>query len=661
MNLKEWSKTKLKAFSLIELLAAISIFTLVVGGLAYASLNALESVSNDRRRVEAILYLKEVTNAIFINKNDLWSSIADETGQGTKSVQFVNNKYEIIDGSSTEGDVTVGFTVENVYRDENGNLVESGGTIDLHSRKIVMTVSWTSLLGSTFEITDEIYLNNWSVRRLEQTTAAEFNAGTYDLTRLYSPVFDDGEVELEEVFYSDWCNPALSLNSYDIPGNATAKTIFAEDTVAHIGTGGSTDGVAYTKAVATSDLPPVVNVEGEWDGEKVNDIYVMGDYAYLATDNNSTEVIILDISSLPYTPVGSVNVSGSRDADDVIVDERGVGYVTAGPKIYAFDVGYTAGNPSSSTANSGVRSVLDDVSVVWFLGSVEEIDVLDGYVYAGLNNDWYELGIVDAQDPGSLSLISQTTVSYQQVKTLYISEDGTKTYIGTNSSGESEVWIMDTTTKSGERPVIGEIETNGTTVLGLFVVEQDNRLILGGSGGNEYQVYDISDENNPTLCGSLNLPSQVNDLVGTSDPEQSVYSYLVVDDSSAEFKIIRGGPGGGGGNGTGYVYDGTFTSSVIDMEEDDPHYFSFGWLAQLPSGTDLQAQIRTSDSPDPSGEPWYGPSGVGTFYTSLSEGFQIDPAIQDKRYLQYRIYLSTSDISVSPLFESFEIVYEDNE
>ncbi len=65
-------------------------------------------------------------------------------------------------------------------------------------------------------------------------------------------------------------------------------------------------------------------------------------------------------------------------------------------------------------------------------------------------------------------------------------------YFGTTaSSSERELFIINTSSKSGSRPIIASIEMDGTTIQ-ESVVEDGKILIAVGTGGEEYKVYNIA-------------------------------------------------------------------------------------------------------------------------------------------------------------------------
>lgn len=63
------------------------------------------------------------------------------------------------------------------------------------------------------------------------------------------------------------------------------------------------------------------------------------------------------------------------------------------------------------------------------------------------------------------------------------------------------------------------------TVRALSVVEDGNVAILVGTGGQEYQVYNISNETNPIKCGGMHIDNGIYDIDSLTDPQGNAFSY----------------------------------------------------------------------------------------------------------------------------------------
>jgi hypothetical protein len=89
-----------------------------------------------------------------------------------------------------------------------------------------------------------------------------------------------------------------------------------------------------------------------------------------------------------------------------------------------------------------------------------------------------------------------------------------------------------------------------------------NRALIGGHGGQEYQVVNVTNEASPVKCGGLDVNFNINGLTSVVENDGQAFSYLLTDDASNEFRMIEGGPGGG------VSATGVFTSKVFDAGHD---------------------------------------------------------------------------------------------
>jgi type II secretory pathway pseudopilin PulG len=641
---------KKKAFSLVEILLAVSIFSLSVLFAGTLVIEGLSQTKNLSQRNTSILYIKEVFNAVTVLKNDLWSLIVQNTDDGPKHLDFIDNKYTLADGADVHDDVTTSITVGLLQRDVDGNIVLTGGTTDSHSRSINIDASWVDFMGRTNNVTSVIYVNDWNTYDFIQTTKAEFDEGTY--FQSISTNLTGGEIQLKQVFYPDWCKPSLSIDEFDLPGDSSAKTLFSFAGLAYTGTGGDT-GVALTKLRISGVEEPVVALEGQFDGYVTNNIFIDGNYAYLATTNRSKDVVILDISTYPFTEVGFYNTSRSEEAESVYVLNN-VGYVSAGRYIFTFNLTEKTG----SRSQLGLKQI--SLNQNWGqISTVSQIVVRGNYLYASLDEDWYEMAIVNITNPASLVIESQNNVNNQQVLDLYVSPDGTRAYFGTNSSSEREFWILDTTLKKpNDRPVIGRYDTNGMSIKGLAIIPKDNRAILVGSGAEEYQSLNISNEKLPVRCGGMQLNTGIFDVDSVTDVDGNSFSYIVTGDVTKDFKILKGGPGLGGDlTGYGYTKDGTYTSKVLDSGATSTKYFYLEWKGTVATATTVRLQVRSSNLLDMSDATWIGPDGTGATYFTSTQPTILPSVINGKRYFQIQV-LFTSDSIRTPTIESIQVNFQ---
>lgn len=92
-------------------------------------------------------------------------------------------------------------------------------------------------------------------------------------------------------------------------------------------------------------------------------------------------------------------------------------------------------------------------------------------------------------------------------------------------------------------------------------------------------------------------------------------------------------------NEDGYSPDSYLESSILDTDEDYTNYLALTWQSEVPPGTALWVQIRTSDTND-----------MGDWSEALyTSPVQVDEVVGDgERYFQYRVNMETTDPLATP-------------
>ncbi len=634
-----------KAFSLVEILLALGIFLIVFATVGLFAVDSIRNARSNRERFYASIGINEMSKALEIMARENWAEIFNSPTGTQLYPQFSSGEYTLEVGTYDNGGVTIYLELDDVYRDgATGNIVITGGVLDPRSKEINFTAQWTDVVGAIQTVNSTGYINDWHTFTWEQTLESEFlNGNTTDSFVVNN---DDGEIQLASQVYADWCSPELGVNTFDLPGNGISKSISAIPGVAHVGTNQGS-GISYSNILISDDDPPLITIPDTFTGYNVVSVHGDENYAYLATTNDSKEVVILDISSTPFTEVGHVNLSGSRDAVSIFVNND-IGYVTQHETLYTFDL----------SSKTGSRPIIDSHSL-FRRGSF--MHVRDDYAYILIAGAVEELEIIDLSNPNNLQTVGFANVNAGvAVKAITVNEAQTRAYIGANASSQyNEIFVLDIEEKTGERPIIGSFDTNGMNVTDLIVVQDDTIVISVGTNSQEYQVVDISDEANPTYCGGLEFNTGLNGIAGAvfSDTGNR-YVYVVSNDPSEELKVIRGGLAGSGGFiGEGYVPEGTFDSEIFDTGVSNPYYYVLSWDETVPGTTNVRFQLRSSDDPGMSGATWVGPDGTSGTYFEMPEGDPIPGVLQNNRYLQYRAYLQ-SDAANTPFLNSVIINYQ---
>ena len=635
-------KKKLKGYSLAELVLAIGIFAIISSMLIFLVVDATRTLENTRTRSKAAQLTQEVYTSLILVKSQAWYNIAKHTNEGLKHIEYSLGEYLILDGEKVQNGLTYSFTIEEVQRDINQNIVQTGGANDPHTRLINIYISWVDRIGAVHSINPKMYVNDWNTHSIVYTTKTDFDTGIF--TETMSQTVEDGEVRLLSMKYSDWCNPTLSLTQHDLTRSGVASALFTIGDYVYMGTGENASGDAFSK-ISVAGEPPVVTELGTYNGYKVYDVFGLNGYSLLATDNNSAELVVIDISSPTniYTVFTTLDIPNPKTKQKFVYVYNNIGYLTNDNKITIF---------SLSDLQQGVPpTVLQTVSIGDANSVISDIYVDSNYIYVTTQAGISDFFILENKAP--YSVLGQQDIGTMSVTSLFVSEDLNRAYVGTQNNVGNEFFILDISNKSTTYPIVKSYDLGGTSVKAL--VSADQRVMIGGIGGQEYAVYDITDEQNAFKCGGLEIDAGIN-MITLVKKNLTLYTYILTGNSNAELQIIKGGPGGGGPDGEGYVEAGEYMSEIFDSGFETSEYYVLSLDVDIPTGTSLQIQFRSSNDSTMAGSTWLGPDGTTNTSYQASGVFQL-PTSLTGRYLQYKV-LFNSDTVYTPLLKELIINYE---
>ncbi|MDD5715625.1 MAG: prepilin-type N-terminal cleavage/methylation domain-containing protein, partial [Patescibacteria group bacterium] len=179
--------------SLLELLVAMVIFILVISSIMFLVLDAHSANRQGGERTKAALYAQEGYEAVRSIANRGWRNMQD----GTFGITSASGQWELQASPSVlDNQYTRSVTIAPVYRDETGAIVDSGGAIDVDTKRVITDVTWNFTASRPERVTTETYITNWRSTKWVQTTKADFDQGT--LATVVTASVDGGEVQLEE-------------------------------------------------------------------------------------------------------------------------------------------------------------------------------------------------------------------------------------------------------------------------------------------------------------------------------------------------------------------------------------------------------------------------------------------------------------------------------
>lgn len=656
--------------TLIEILVAIGIASIILPALLTGFISSREGKVQQKKRLEAVSILKETQEAIRSIREKGWINVSTN---GTYHPQIAaDNSWELVTGLQVVGDFTRQLVISDVFRDATGAIVDTGGILDPSMKKVTTTISWNlpyaSSVTSTSYIARLYNLSHTETLGLH-VPLADFDLGTKTGITVTKTI--DGEFVLSSGTQgSDWCQPATpsALTSFDLPKSGVANAVTAitaptGDTV-FAGTGNNSSGVSFQKVSVSNANPPVPSGGATFDGYKTNAVFGDSGYAYLATDNNSKEIVIMNLNQYSdpptnskYLEVGNINLPGNGNGDSIYVIGN-LAYVTGSSIFYIYDI------------TNKASPVLQNTGGLTLAGTGNKVIVVNSKAYIAINSTSTQLQIIDVSDPSSLPSPINISVTGQAGKDVFVNSSGTRAYLATGtSSSQKEFFIVNVDSTSAQyKQTLGSFDTNGMNPKGVTVVT-NNKAIIVGIGGKEYQVIDITDETNPSPCnpaGELDIDTGVNGVAGILQADGDAYSYIITGDANAELKIIPGGAGGGGG----YVTEGTFESQTIPIPipVDDTSFNRFQVLVGRPSQTNIYFQIAVAQAVNNSCDSvafnYVGTGGTSStfFETSVTNGqqtfgYSIPPSINPGRCFRYKAYLSTTDSTQTPTFYQIDVNY----
>ena len=629
-----------KGYTIIELLVALAIASLMLPALLTGLVSSREGKAQQTQRRQAVSLLNEAEEAVRSYRNRGWDSFAVN---GTYHPVVSGQDWTLVSGSESVNGFTRSINVSDVSRDATGKIVTSGGTVDPSTKKIVVTVVWSTPSSSSIQST--LYLTRYQDNlTYTDTTQADFNAGTKSGTTVTNT--SGGEVILAAGGGGgDWCAPSLAGTAVDLPNQGVANAVTAIEGRVFAGTGNNSSGVSFANVSIVGDTPPVATTLGTFDGFKTNGVFGETNYAYLATDNHSKEIEIINLTTNPYSEAGYFNAPGNGSGNSIYV-KGNVGYMTAANKFYTFDL----------SSKTGSRSQLGSANLA---ATGNRVYVVGNYAYVAINSTTTQLQIIDVTNPSSPSIVGQASVNGQAAVDVFVNSSGTRAYIATASSAsQRELFIIDVSTKTGNRPTVGSYDTNGMNPKGLTVVT-GNRVIIVGTGGEQYQAVDINTESNPNRCGGLTIASGVNGVSSVLQSNGYAYSYIVTGDASSELKIILGGAG------NEYTASGNFVSRIFDATKTTAFNRLDLTTTTLAGVTDIKFQVSivnaVNNNCNQATYSYVGPDNTAnTYFTAASNVLQFSSSgsyLNPGRCFRYTAFLTSSDNTQTPVIYDLTVNY----
>lgn len=474
------------SFSILEIVLAMGLFAIIVGGAVSVVTRAFSSIRLGEEETKATFLAVEGIEAVrVIQERDFWALVP-----GAYGLSDASGYWEFSGVQDELGKYTREVVVSDVYRDGSGNIVESGGMLDLYTKQVKAIVTW-----------------NFSPTR--QNTVSLPTYFTYWEAPLC--YWDSGSV-------------VAALN---LPGDGDGTAVSVVGNRAYVTTmrNSPSSGEFFIIDVSNPVSPLILGWLSVRD--HVQDLSVSGNYAYLATAKSGKELIVVDVSNPVFpTEASFFDIPGATQANDVSV-EGNYAYivtqsVTDGPELRIFDIS----NPLSPTLVGGFE-----------VGThVYGVKANNQRVYLATSNVNKELIVVDVSNPQSPVELGSydAPLAGANGQAVDVIRAGVA-YLVTraNGGGIPEFYLLAVADPSqisliGSYDVSGRVNGVGAGVgFALLATDKDNE---------EFTIIDLSDPRNPVKAFSADLNGVAG---GVALPEEECVAYFVTADDNAEFQVVQ--------------------------------------------------------------------------------------------------------------------------
>lgn len=136
------------------MLVAIFIFSVILVSLVRATNMYLSESGDNLKSAKAAYFAEEGIEAIKTIRDASWTNITTLSTSTTYYLTFnTSSSTNYVWNTTTTATSTDGFTrkiiISNVNRDSTGHIVSNGGTIDVNTKLITVSISWLAKSGTT--------------------------------------------------------------------------------------------------------------------------------------------------------------------------------------------------------------------------------------------------------------------------------------------------------------------------------------------------------------------------------------------------------------------------------------------------------------------------------------------------------------------------------
>lgn len=150
---------------MVELIVAIGIFAILASGVTYVVINSYSSFYGTGDRQAIYEYAQEGIEAVKTMQANSWQQIEDAVGINKGLARDASGLWQFSGTSDTRGALTRVVLISDVQRDSEGDIVDAGGTNDVNTKKVTVTISGTGIA----DYVSTTYITNWDGKSWRQT------------------------------------------------------------------------------------------------------------------------------------------------------------------------------------------------------------------------------------------------------------------------------------------------------------------------------------------------------------------------------------------------------------------------------------------------------------------------------------------------------------
>lgn len=607
---------KLKGFSLVEILLAITVFAIFSVGLLSLALDTSNRDAGTNLKIQALAYAQEGIEATRNIRDRAYLLLTN----GDHGLSFNAGVWSFGPAPETvDSFFERSVTIEDVYRDGSDNIVTEGGTLDPDTKKVTSEVAWVvnGVLPQSVSLVS--YLSNWRGNDWLQSTCADFDSGAYDGTEVSqqdAPPADDCALMVESLEVASEFLTSVNLGKHaddvDVSGN-----------YAYLAVNEANAGVAVVDVSDKNNLVITDTMNVQAKGRYVT--YDNGEL-YVGVEKNSKALTILNVTNPNNISLLSATALNGNGNGSAVSGNNLFMAVDSGVKSL---VSYNIADPASPLFQ-------DDIN----LGDEAYVVTLNGnYAYVGSDDDHEGFMVFNISNPQNIQEVSSLDLG-EEVNSIVL--NGVVAYVGTEESDES-LYVVNISDPADPQVIMSldvGAEIQDMTIAGdyLYAALDDNQ--------DGMAAINISNPLSPTLAYNRDIGGK-----GTGADSDGNYVYITTDTSNKGMVIIET-------TQVAMATSGAYISAVFDTGSASTQYNFIEWdETEVPGGT-VKIQLRTADSAaNIENAIWTGADGTNnTYYNDPRTAIVLSPGVSGVRYVQYRVVIESDGVT-SPLLHEVRINY----